>query len=156
MQSARNSMTNSAEFAAGLELVETFLRAPNGWSSNESTPTEPTGFAPHKRGLVVKTERKLTNRQRRDNLLLFAQEALRDKAAMDHTLTSVPPPEACVASGISQWLRLRRLHKYQKCFEGMDLKDLSTQTAESLEKLGVYAEGARRRLMQGISEMKLQ
>ncbi|EKM80778.1 hypothetical protein AGABI1DRAFT_105717 [Agaricus bisporus var. burnettii JB137-S8] len=48
---------------------------------------------------------------------------------------------------ISLWLRSLRLHKYTSCFEGMVWQEMVTMDDAALEKKGVSALGARRRLL---------
>ena len=48
---------------------------------------------------------------------------------------------------IPGWLRSLRLHKYNSCFEGLPWQEMVVLDDESLEKRGVAALGARRRLL---------
>lgn len=48
---------------------------------------------------------------------------------------------------IPAWLRSLRLHKYTPIFEKMSYKDMIKLSDEDLEKLGVAALGARRKML---------
>ncbi|KAK0486060.1 hypothetical protein IW261DRAFT_770230 [Armillaria novae-zelandiae] len=48
---------------------------------------------------------------------------------------------------VPAWLKSLRLHKYTTCFEGMNWRDMIKLDEDTLEKKGVTAMGARRRLV---------
>ncbi|KAJ7072515.1 hypothetical protein C8F01DRAFT_250478 [Mycena amicta] len=55
---------------------------------------------------------------------------------------------------VPAWLRSLRLHKYTSCFEGMTWQDLVELDEPTLEKKGVAALGARRRLLKTFENVK--
>lgn len=55
---------------------------------------------------------------------------------------------------VPAWLKSLRLHKYTPCFEGMDWRDMIKLDEDTLEKKGVTALGARRRLVKTFDAVK--
>ncbi|KAK0241529.1 hypothetical protein EDD85DRAFT_404307 [Armillaria nabsnona] len=55
---------------------------------------------------------------------------------------------------VPAWLKSLRLHKYTPCFEGMDWRDMIKLDEDTLEKKGVAALGARRRLVKTFDAVK--
>ncbi|KAJ7841823.1 hypothetical protein B0H14DRAFT_2782231 [Mycena olivaceomarginata] len=131
----------------------------NEWSSNETTPTGDAEFAKISKELP-KSGKRLSNRERRDNLLKFAE-------AMNACGMRVPPEfssQICTpatahkapqhdsstvtaVTSIPSWLRTRRLHKYEHCFQGISWAEMFKFTEADLEARGVCTLGARRRLI---------
>jgi hypothetical protein len=140
----------------------------NTWSSNEPTPTDDGGFAPQKSETTKeskKYKRKLSNWERRDNLLKFAE-------TINGCGMVVPPTfsaSVCTSSDcedgrgmtktrslpdIGSWLRSKRLHKYGHCFQGVSWDEMFQFTESDLADKGVYTVGARGRLIKGINNLK--
>jgi hypothetical protein len=57
-------------------------------------------------------------------------------------------------SDIPQWLRSLRLHKYTPVFEGMNYKEIIELDDTELEKKGVAALGARRKMLKEFEKVK--
>ncbi|KAK0212592.1 hypothetical protein DFS33DRAFT_45823 [Desarmillaria ectypa] len=55
---------------------------------------------------------------------------------------------------VPAWLKSLRLHKYTSCFEGMNWRDMVKLNEATLEKKGVTAMGARRRLVKTFDAVK--
>ncbi|KAK0195668.1 hypothetical protein F5146DRAFT_1133127 [Armillaria mellea] len=55
---------------------------------------------------------------------------------------------------VPAWLKSLRLHKYTPCFEGMNWRDMIKLDEDTLEKKGVTALGARRRLVKTFDVVK--
>ncbi|KAK0473135.1 hypothetical protein EDD18DRAFT_390692 [Armillaria luteobubalina] len=55
---------------------------------------------------------------------------------------------------VPAWLKSLRLHKYTMCFEGMNWRDMIKLDEDTLEKKGVTALGARRRLVKTFDAVK--
>ncbi|KAK0226177.1 hypothetical protein IW262DRAFT_748548 [Armillaria fumosa] len=55
---------------------------------------------------------------------------------------------------VPAWLKSLRLHKYTTCFEGMNWRDMIKLDEDTLEKKGVTALGARRRLVKTFDAVK--
>ncbi|KAK0461018.1 uncharacterized protein EV420DRAFT_173505 [Desarmillaria tabescens] len=55
---------------------------------------------------------------------------------------------------VPAWLKSLRLHKYTSCFEGMNWRDMVELNEATLEKKGVTALGARRRLVKTFDAVK--
>ncbi|KAJ7850531.1 hypothetical protein B0H14DRAFT_2763508 [Mycena olivaceomarginata] len=120
------------------------------------TPTGDAEFAKISKELP-KSGNRLSNRERRDNLLKFAE-------VMNACGVRVPPTfssQICTpatahkslqhdsstvtaVTSIPSWLR-RRLHKYEHCFQGISWAEMFKFTEADLEARGVCTLGARRR-----------
>ncbi|KAJ7746414.1 hypothetical protein B0H14DRAFT_2240246, partial [Mycena olivaceomarginata] len=50
-------------------------------------------------------------------------------------------------SDIQSWLRSKRLHKYNNCFQGISWVNMLNLTDSDLKALGVHTVGARGRLV---------
>ncbi|KAJ7858958.1 hypothetical protein B0H14DRAFT_2747837 [Mycena olivaceomarginata] len=138
----------------------------NEWSSNETTPTGDAEFAKISKELP-KSGKRLSNRERRDNLLKFAE-------AMNACGMRVPPkfssqistpatahrsPQhdsstVTTVTSIPSWLRTRRLHRYEHCFQGISWAEMFKFTEADLEARGVCTLGARRRLIKSLNELR--
>ncbi|PBK74264.1 hypothetical protein ARMSODRAFT_581033 [Armillaria solidipes] len=72
--------------------------------------------------------------------------------------SSVTPKEEDIdpqlLEDVPAWLKSLRLHKYTSCFEGMDWRDMIKLDEDTLEKKGVTALGARRRLVKTFDAVK--
>ncbi|KAJ4483671.1 hypothetical protein J3R30DRAFT_3698575 [Lentinula aciculospora] len=55
---------------------------------------------------------------------------------------------------VPAWLKSLRLHKYNDCFTGMSWEDMIDLNEEQLEKRGVVALGARRRMIKTFENVK--
>ncbi|KAJ7853981.1 hypothetical protein B0H14DRAFT_2757475 [Mycena olivaceomarginata] len=135
-------------------------------SPNETTPTGDAEFAKISKELP-KSGNRLSNRERRDNLLKFSE-------AMNACRMRVPPtfssqiwtpatahksPQhdsstVTAVTSIPSWLRTRRLHKYEHCFQGISWVEMFKFTKADLEARGVCTLGARRRLIKSLNELR--
>ncbi|KAJ7826098.1 hypothetical protein B0H14DRAFT_2818013, partial [Mycena olivaceomarginata] len=124
----------------------------NEWSSNETTPTGDAEFAKISKELP-KSGKRLSNRERRDNLLKFAE-------AMNACGMRVPPnsPVKYAPRQLHTTSRPgcapRRLHKYEHCFQGISWAEMFKFTEADLEARGVCTLGARRRLIKSLNELR--
>lgn len=59
-----------------------------------------------------------------------------------------------IVKDIPTWLRTLRLHKYTECFKDLTWKDMVTLSEDDLEKRGVTAQGARRKLIKVFDMVK--
>jgi len=59
-----------------------------------------------------------------------------------------------VLKDVPVWLKSLRLHKYTDCFKGMSWEEMIDLNEEQLEKKGVVALGARRRMIKTFENVK--
>ncbi|KAJ7800430.1 hypothetical protein B0H14DRAFT_2899807 [Mycena olivaceomarginata] len=57
-------------------------------------------------------------------------------------------------TSIPSWLRTRRLHRYEHCFQGISRAEMFKFTEADLEARGVCTLGARRRLIKSLNELR--
>ncbi|KAJ6597290.1 hypothetical protein B0H10DRAFT_1955325 [Mycena sp. CBHHK59/15] len=163
-------------FKVGLCFVEELTHVAPGkpevsdWSSNETTPTGDRGFSPAKAKPtkeLSKTGKKISNWERRDKLLKFAEALKAGGMTVPPTFSvGISTPSAThnflehnssmIASfpDIPSWLRSRRLQKYDDCFQGISWPEMFKFTEADLEDRGVYTVGARGRLMKSLNELR--
>lgn len=75
-----------------------------------------------------------------------------DSASMESPRVEDFDPE--LLKDVPAWLRSLRLHKYNACFEGMIWQEMVELDDAALEKKGVAALGARRRLLRSFDHVR--
>ncbi|KXN90126.1 Protein VTS1 [Leucoagaricus sp. SymC.cos] len=75
-----------------------------------------------------------------------------DSASIESSKVEDFKPE--LLKDVPAWLRSLRLHKYTSCFEGMTWQDMMVLDDGMLEKKGVAALGARRRLLRTFDHVR--
>ncbi|KAG7090935.1 hypothetical protein E1B28_010008 [Marasmius oreades] len=81
----------------------------------------------------------------------------KDKSSASLSATTTKPEDEVdpeLLNDIPAWLKTLRLHKYTDCFKGMTWQEMVVLDEDELEKKGVSALGARRRLTKNFDAVK--
>ena len=77
------------------------------------------------------------------------QEALIIQPPEDKSKWPMPtfPHDSKDPRWLPKWLRALRLHKYEKCLEGMSTEEISKLTEKDMEEIGIDTVGARTKML---------